>query len=78
MQPQVILAQIEQQQQDINSLAYWLVNVATLLHLLQRNTQPDLVNGAVADQQQQQRGKVGAKLASWLAPLTGEFSSTTR
>lgn len=75
---QVILAQIEQQQQDINSLAYWLVNVATLLHLLQRNTQPDLVNGAVADQQQQQRGKVGAKLASWLAPLIDRGSGVIR
>ncbi|WIA16977.1 hypothetical protein OEZ85_013893 [Tetradesmus obliquus] len=75
---QVILAQIEQQQQDINSLAYWLANVATLLHLLQRNTQPDLVNGAVADQQQQQRGKVGAKLASWLAPLIDRGSGVIR
>jgi hypothetical protein len=69
---QVIVGQIEEQQQDNNCLAYWLTNTATLLHMLQRNTQLDRLNGSAAEQQ---RGKISdckAKLASWLWPLMGK------
>jgi hypothetical protein len=64
----VIVSQIEEQQQDNNCLAYWLTNTATLLHMLQRNTQPDRMN----EQQRPKGSDCRAKLASWLWPLMGE------
>jgi hypothetical protein len=64
--------QIEEQQQDNNCLAYWLTNTATLLHMLQRNTQPDRLNGSTAEQQRAKGKDCKAKLASWLWPLMGE------
>jgi hypothetical protein len=70
---QVIVNQIEEQQQDNNCLAYWLTNTATLPHMLQRNTQPDRLNGS--EQQCPKGNDCKAKLASWLWPLVGEYNN---